>query len=379
MILKRLQYHIENRHATWLELFFDLVFVASIDIVTHNLADISHGHIPLKQILMFPVEFLPVWWVWATHTLYSNRFNSDSKNHRLVSLLVMFLMVTMSAFLGEGIFEHYDRFIGFYLVIRFILAGLYLQSGQEFEDSRYFTRIVGATIVFGALISGVSIFFESPYKEASLIGGILFEMLAMSYIGRAIFIKPIHKEHLVERLGLLSIILLGESVISLVTGLHNIVWNRYNLMAAISGFVMIGALWWIYFDSFHLMERFKKMHSGFVLLYSHIFLAMGLVILANVIRHAILGNLRMVDFSFLGVLGMTLFYIGKQVPYFLYLPPYRINIIINSIVCIGITLASAFLIRPEYALVGMTLGMFFYSYSNLKWTLSKDASPYLVN
>ena len=42
--METLQYHMEHRHATWLELFFDLVFVASIGIVTHNLAHAHDGH-----------------------------------------------------------------------------------------------------------------------------------------------------------------------------------------------------------------------------------------------------------------------------------------------------------------------------------------------
>ena len=77
--MKTLQYHMEHRHATWLELFFDLVFVASIGIVTHNLAHAHDGHIPVKQLLLFPIELIPIWWIWATHTLYANRFDTDGK------------------------------------------------------------------------------------------------------------------------------------------------------------------------------------------------------------------------------------------------------------------------------------------------------------
>ena len=375
--MQSLQYHLEHRHATWLELFFDLVFVASIGVVTHNLAHTHHGHIELKQILMFPIEFLPIWWIWATHTLYANRFDTDSKAHRIASLIIMFLMVTMSAFLGDELFKHYGRFIGFYIAIRFVLAGLYLSSSEKLETSKHFTMKIGIAIIAGALISGLSIFFDSPYREYVLVGGLLFEMAATILIGKTVNVDPIHKEHLVERIGLFSIILLGESVISLVGGLRDISWTYYNIMAALTGFLMIGSIWWIYFDSFHIMERFKKMKQGYTLTYSHIFLAMGLVILANLIRHAILVDLDMHDFRILAITGLVFFYLGKQIPYYLYLPPYRINIIINSIVCIAITVASTFLPNPSYALVGMTLGMFFYTFSNLKWTLTKDASQFL--
>ena len=105
---------------------------------------------------------------------------------------------------------------------------------------------------------------------------------------------------------------------------------------------------------------------------------MGLAILANLIRHAIAGDISMADFRILALSGMTLFYLGKQITYFTVLPIYRPNILINSTVCLTLTIASTFLERPEHALLGMTLGLFFYVYSNLRWTLTKDATPYLV-
>ena len=93
--MSTLRYHLAERHATWLELFFDLVFVASIGVITHHLVHVHHGHIEFKQLLLFGIEFIPVWWIWATHTLYSNRFDTDSKGHRLASLLVMLLMAVV--------------------------------------------------------------------------------------------------------------------------------------------------------------------------------------------------------------------------------------------------------------------------------------------
>ena len=99
-------YKAEGRHATWLELFFDLVFVAVIGVVTHDLAHTHNGHIGLEQLLRFPLVFIPVWWIWMSHTLYANRFDKDNREHRIVSLIIMSLMVVWSTFvedsLGQG-------------------------------------------------------------------------------------------------------------------------------------------------------------------------------------------------------------------------------------------------------------------------------------
>ena len=104
---KTFRYHAEHRHATWLELFFDLVFVACISVVTHD------GHLDLGHALMFPLELAPIWWVWATHTLYANRFDSDGTGDRLASLTIMLLMTAMAAFLGKGMTGDLPRFLPF--------------------------------------------------------------------------------------------------------------------------------------------------------------------------------------------------------------------------------------------------------------------------
>ncbi len=65
---------------------------------------------------------------------------------------------------------------------------------------------------------------------------------------------------------------------------------------------MVSAIWWIYYDSFHLLEQ-RKLTTGHSILYSHFFLFIGLAILASLIRHAILGDLDPGDFRQLAAAG----------------------------------------------------------------------------
>ena len=55
------RYQTDDRHATWLELFFDLVFAACISVIGHHLTHTHDGHLDARLLLLFPVEFLPVW------------------------------------------------------------------------------------------------------------------------------------------------------------------------------------------------------------------------------------------------------------------------------------------------------------------------------
>jgi len=107
-----LLFHKEGRHATWLELFFDLVFVAAISVVTHNLLGVHDKHLDHGHAWLYPLEIIPVWWIWASQTLFDNRFDTDSRGNRLVSLVIMLLVATMATLLGGGWADQTGLFIG---------------------------------------------------------------------------------------------------------------------------------------------------------------------------------------------------------------------------------------------------------------------------
>ena len=64
----------------------------------------------LGQFLHFVLVFLPLWWIWAGHTIYANRFDTDSRPHRLSTLLIMFLMIVISAQILGAPLEGYLSF-----------------------------------------------------------------------------------------------------------------------------------------------------------------------------------------------------------------------------------------------------------------------------
>src|SRR3712207_7580017 len=75
----------ELRHATWMELFYDLVFVVAVAALSGRL----HDDDSLAGILLFAGLFVPVWWAWVGHTIYSARFDTDDLVHRLATAAMM--------------------------------------------------------------------------------------------------------------------------------------------------------------------------------------------------------------------------------------------------------------------------------------------------
>lgn len=369
-----------NRHATWLELFFDLVFVAVIGVVTHDLAHTHDSHIGIDQLLRFPLVFIPVWWIWATHTLYANRFDNDGRFNRLFALGIMGLLVLLSTFSEESQGEKFIQFTLVYGLIRVMLGMLYFHIHSKHKSKVNFAREVGWAIFIGALISVSSILFQGYFKFLVFYIGIAVDMIIQLRLRHRTRSYPVDREHLVERIGLLTIIILGESVISMVGSLsYTNVWDIYSIVSAVTGFTMIWAIWWIYFDSFGTLERAKRITDGNVLIYTHLFLCMGLIILANLIGHSIKRDLDQETFRMLAISGLCGFYFGKQVIYYFCFPPFRKMIWINTAVCIAITVISTFLPRIEYSLIGMTMGMLFYVYSTFKWLLPNNVDEYLAD
>jgi low temperature requirement protein LtrA len=229
------------------------------------------------------------------------------------------------------------------------------------------TTAVGWTIVAGSTISLASILFPVPQRYVVFYLGILFDLLAfIFFLRRRLEVIPVHTEHLIERVGLLTIIILGESVTSLSTGLADLSWTVQRLLTAATGFVMISSIWWVYFDSFHLLTR-QKLTTGHSVLYSHFFVFLGLSILASLIRHAILDDMAVADFRVLSVIGAICFFIGKQYGYFMERPELRPQLVVNTLVVFLLTGFALLLPRTSYILLGLTATVICYAFLSLRY------------
>ncbi|HEU4777864.1 MAG TPA: low temperature requirement protein A [Telluria sp.] len=361
------KYFEPHRRATWLELFFDLIFVVAIGDVTHILNHTHEGHLAPKQFWQYVLTFMPLWWIWVSHTMYANRFDADDRKHRLATLFIMFLVIVISGLIDQRFLASFEVIIVCYAGSKYIIAFMYFVSKYRHEESAQLTAAVGWVTVAGASISLASILFPAPLRYVVLYLGILFDLVAfICFLPRRLRGIPVHTEHLIERVGLLTLILLGESVISLSAGLANIVWTAERLVTAATGFVTISSIWWVYFDSFHLLSR-QKLATGLSVLYSHFFVFIGLSILASLIRHAILDDMQVVDFRVLSFIGTVCFFIGKQYAYFMERPELRPQLIVNTLVVFVFTGFSLLLPRTSYILFGLTVTMICYAFLSLKY------------
>lgn len=353
-----------NRHATWLELFFDLIFVVALGKVTHLLAYTHERHLDEGTFLKFTVLFLPFWWIWVLHTAFSNRFDKDSRFHRVFTLLLMFVLIILSITLDGEVEKNHTVFLGMYGIAKIIVAGLYAKDVLKIKNRPVNSTVMWAMAV-GTVMAAAGSLFSYQTAAILLTSSIIFEIILIQVaLHRKNETKPADKEHLVERIGLFAIILLGESIISIISGLTKVDWTLLTITTGAVGFAIIAMIWWIYFDSLSFLIESKKDRNGTGIIYSQLLVFMSFAILANTIRHAILQDLNDLEFKIMAISGMILLYIGKQTAYAINVPEHGKYRIINTVIALAVASLSLLLPKQQYILMGISLSFVVYIMAN---------------
>jgi low temperature requirement protein LtrA len=231
-----------EQRVTPLELFFDLVVVFAITQVTQLMSkDLSWLGLGRGLLVL-----AAIWWLWTGYAWLTNSLEPEQGIVRagmFAAMAAMFLvaLAVPQAFGHEGVL-----FAVAYLVVRLINLGLYGIAGRGDRNlSRRLMRFATREMAAPVLILAAA-FTDSPWREV-----LWLIALAVVYSdivfgrGRDAAISP---SHFAERYGLIVIIALGESVISLGVGARHGSLTFGIVSAALLGILVIGALWWAYFD-----------------------------------------------------------------------------------------------------------------------------------
>ncbi len=234
-----------TRRVTWLELFFDLIFVAAVSQVATPLTnDYSLG-----GVLRFSALFLLIWWAWSDHTLFSTRFDSDDLIQRLLTLLQMFAVAAMAANAMDALDSRSSAgFAAAYAVMRLILVTQYARA-RHIRRARPLTTHYAVGYGSAALCWLTSAVTPSPQRYW-LWGIALAVDLGTSLLAaRHSRSLPPDEAHLPERFGLFTIILLGESLVGVMKGMESQEsWSFAAALSALLGMSLAFAFWWWYFD-----------------------------------------------------------------------------------------------------------------------------------
>ncbi|MBY5815659.1 hypothetical protein HFN60_08320 [Rhizobium leguminosarum] len=244
-----------SNKVTFLELFFDLVFVFSISQLSHALA--AH-YTPLGAAEAALMTFA-VWWVWIFTTWVTNWLDPDKMPVRGMLVALMMLGLLLSASIPEAFGDKGLLFAGAYVAMQVgrSLFTTYAMTRVDRANTLNFIRITAWLVAAGVFwIAGGLL-----EHEARLIAWVI--ALAIEYAGPAAgFAVPglgrstardwdVSGAHMAERCALFVIICLGEAILVSGRTFAELPFSGLTSVVFVTAFIGTVAMWWLYFRFGH--------------------------------------------------------------------------------------------------------------------------------
>lgn len=242
-----------DRRVTFLELFFDLVFVVVISQLAHRLAE----HPSWSGVGWFVFLFYAVWSSWINGTLYHDLHATNDVSVRVFTFAQMLAVALMAAFVGDVPGEGSAGFALAYAANTLLLVILWFRTGLHDPSHRPASVPYSVGYLLSAVMFVASVGVDEPTRYWLWAAGLLAELLGLivafyrwtppaSQGGDAVVATT---PSLIERLGLFVIIVLGEVIVGAVNGMAEITPLEVDeIVIGLLGVLVAIGLWWIYFD-----------------------------------------------------------------------------------------------------------------------------------
>jgi low temperature requirement protein LtrA len=241
-----------HARVTFVELFFDLVFVFAITQLSHTLV----AHLTPGGALQTAFLLLAVWWVWMYTCWFTNWIDPDKPVVRMLMFALMLAGLLMSAAIPNAFGHEGLLFAIAYAFIQVVrtLFMVFVLRGRDPANYRNFLRIA-AWLMVSAVFWIAGGCFTGVERVALWVMGLGLEILGpfVGYfvpgLGRSTTADwKVDGAHMAERCALFVIIALGESI--LVTGATaaSLPATPAGVCAFLVAFTGSVAMWWIYFN-----------------------------------------------------------------------------------------------------------------------------------
>ena len=245
--------HEPHRASTPLELFFDLVFVVAIARAAaglHHAVGAGHaGH----GLIGFVMVFFAIWWAWMNFTWFASAYDCDDTPYRLAT----FVQITGALVLAAGVPAMFEAgapngtVVAGFVIMRLAMVTQWIRAGTVDPDRRQtaWRYALGITLVQGGWAGMLWLPTAAILPVFILMAGL--ELAVPVWAERAAT-TPWHPQHIAERYGLLTIIVLGESVLSATMAVDRAMESGaalQSMLPVIAGaLLLLYSMWWIYFD-----------------------------------------------------------------------------------------------------------------------------------
>ena len=288
--------HEVHRAATPLELFFDLVFVVAI---AQAAAGLHHAVAELQVaegLIGYLMVFFAIWWAWMAFTWFASAYDCDDVPYRLL----VFVQIAGALLLAAGITAMFETrtpniaTVGGYVIMRLALVVQWLRASASNPQRRTTARRYALGIMV-LQTSWVGMLFAPQYW---LPGFLVLGALEVSLPMWAEQASPPtwHPHHITERYGLLTLIVLGESILAANEAIQSALAAGAALSELVlliaGGLLIVYSMWWVYFDR-PVHDLLTSIRKAFFWGYGHYFVfasaaavGAGLAVAVDAVTHA---------------------------------------------------------------------------------------------
>jgi low temperature requirement protein LtrA len=244
--------HGNHHRVSFVELFFDLVFVFAVTQLSHGLLK----HLTPIGAVQTGLLLLSVWWVWIYTTWATNWLDPDRPAVRMMLFAVMLAGLVMSASIPRA-FEDRGLWFAFAHVIIQVGRTLFMLWALRLHDAANFRNFQRIAVWF---IAAAPFWIVGGLADGWLRIALWIAALVIEYAGPIMYFWVpglgrsatadwrIDGSHMAERCGLFIIIALGESILITGATFANLPWTLTTAAAFLAAFAGSVALWTIYFN-----------------------------------------------------------------------------------------------------------------------------------
>lgn len=238
-----------HRAVTWLELFFDLVFVVLISRLAHDLGD----HIDGRALATFIVQFAAAFWAWNAFTYHAERFESEGLETRAFAFVSVVCVAAMAIWAHHGLADNATGFAVAYLATRMVNMVQWARAAVHVRAFRPIAYPFFAGFAASAALILTGLGTSDDARIWLWAAAVLVEVLTPSMtIPRQAKLPLLSTSKFPERFGLFTIIVLGEAIVGVINGLSDVHDEAGFTGAAtatgVLGLGIVFGLWWVYFD-----------------------------------------------------------------------------------------------------------------------------------
>jgi low temperature requirement protein LtrA len=266
--------HESHRVATPLELFFDLVFVVAIAQAANGLHHAVAELHPLEGLIGYLMVFFALWWAWMAFTWFASAYDCDDTPYRLL----VFVQISGALLLAAGIPAMFESrmvniaTIGGYVVMRLALVVQWLRAAAS-DPARRTTayRYAGGLVVVQT--AWVGVLLVPQYFWLAFVILVALDLALPAWAESA---SPTtwHPHHIAERYGLLTMIVLGESILAATTAIQSALGSGEALSnltpLILGGLLTVYSMWWLYFHR-PVHDLLTSLRKAFIWGYAHYF------------------------------------------------------------------------------------------------------------